>query len=76
MGAIRTTQAGTDTIPQNEGDLTALTLGVRWTIEFGNRADVALVLEGSQVTNTVNADTANGAKPKGTTVLAGIDFAF
>ena len=73
---ITTTQAGTDTIPQSEGDLTALTLGVRWTLEFGNRADVALVLEGSQVTNTVNDDTANSRKPKGTTVLAGIDFAF
>ena len=31
---ITTTQAGTDTIPQSEGDLTALTLGVRWTLEF------------------------------------------
>lgn len=73
---ITTTQAGTDTIPKNEGDLTALTLGVRYTLEFSNRADVALVLEGSQVTNTVNADTINNMKPKGTTVLAGIDFAF
>ena len=61
---------------KNEGDLTALTLGVRYTLEFSNRADVALVLEGSQVTNTVNADTINNMKPKGTTVLAGIDFAF
>jgi hypothetical protein len=73
---IRTTQAGSDTMPQNEGDLTALTLGVRWTLEFSNRAALALVLEGSQVTNTVNADTVNSTKPKGTTVLAGLDFAF
>jgi hypothetical protein len=73
---ITTTQSGLDTVPQNEGDLTALTLGVRYTIEFSNRADVALVLEGSQVTNTVNSSTVYGTKPKGTTVLAGIDFAF
>jgi hypothetical protein len=73
---ITTTQSGIDTLPQNEGDLTALTLGVRYTLEFGNRADVALVLEGSQVTSTVNGDTVYGTKPKGTTVLAGIDFAF
>ena len=73
---ITTTQAGTDTIPKNEGDLTALTLGVRFTLEFSNRADVALVLEASQVTNTVNGDALNNMKPKGTTVLAGIDFAF
>jgi hypothetical protein len=73
---ITTTQSGIDTLPQNEGDLTALTLGVRYTLEFGNRADVALVLEGSQVTSTVNSDTVYGTKPKGTTVLAGIDFAF
>ena len=73
---ITTTQAGTDTTPKSEGDLTALTLGVRYTLEFSNRADVALVLEGSQVTNTVNGDALNNMKPKGTTVLAGIDFAF
>ena len=73
---IRTTQAGSDTLPESEGDLTALTLGVRWTLEFSNRAAIALLLEGSQVTNTVNADTANSRKPKGTTVLAGVDFAF
>lgn len=73
---IGTTQAGTTTIPQNEGDLKAWTVGARYTFEFSNRADVALVLEASQVTNTVNSDTVYGMKPKGTTVLAGIDFAF
>jgi len=73
---ITTTQSGIDTLPKNEGDLTALTLGVRYTLEFSNRADVALVLEGSQVTSTVNGDSVYGTKPKGTTVLAGVDFAF
>ncbi len=68
---IRTTQAGSDTSPQNEGDLTALTLGIRYTVEFSNRVAATVLLEGSQVTTTVS-----GAKPKGNTVLAGIDFAF
>ncbi|HUM11217.1 MAG TPA: hypothetical protein VLT82_09745 [Myxococcaceae bacterium] len=68
---IRTTQAGSDTLPQNEGDLTALTLGVRYTVEFSNRMAATVLLEGSQVTTTVS-----GTKPKGSTVLAGIDFAF
>jgi hypothetical protein len=73
---IRTTQSGADTIGgvpvnQNEGDLTAYTLGVRYTHEFSNRAAVTLVLEGSQVTTTVSNN-----KPKGSTLLLGIDFAF
>ena len=68
---VTTTQTGSDTVDPSEGDLTAFTLGVRYTIEFSNRAAVTLVLEGSQVTTT-----ASGNKPKGTTVLAGIDFAF
>jgi hypothetical protein len=68
---VTTTQAGSEGGDPSEGDLTAFTLGVRYTIEFSNRADVTLVLEGSQVSTTVA-----GNKPKGTTVLAGIDFAF
>ena len=68
---IATTQAGTDSTPQDEGDLTALTVAVRYTIEFSNRAAVTLHLEGSQTTTTVS-----GMTPKGTAVLAGFDFAF
>ncbi len=68
---VTTTQQGSDAFDPSEGDLTAFTLGVRYTIEFSNRAAVTLVLEGSQVTTTVS-----GSKPKGSTVLAGVDFAF
>jgi hypothetical protein len=72
---IRTTQAGADTIAgvpvnQNEGDLTAYTLGVRYTHEFSNRAALTFVVEGSQVTTTVSNN-----KPKGSTLLLGVDFA-
>ena len=68
---IATTQAGDPTAVQNEGDLTAYTLAIRYTMEFSNRAAVTLVLEGSQVSTTTS-----GMQPKGSTVLAGIDFAF
>ncbi|MGZ6130680.1 MAG: hypothetical protein ACXWLF_01570 [Myxococcaceae bacterium] len=64
-------QSGADTYNQSDGNLTAFTLAVRYTLAFSNRAAVTLVLEGSQVTTTMAT-----SKPRGSTLLAAVDFAF
>ncbi|MGZ6139972.1 MAG: hypothetical protein ACXWLA_04820, partial [Myxococcaceae bacterium] len=64
-------QSGADTYNQSDGNLTAFTLAVRYTLAFSNRAAVTLLLEGSQVTTTMAT-----SKPRGSTLLAAVDVAF
>ena len=69
---IRTTDAGSDTVFQDTGNLTAVTAAIRHTFELTSRVEAAVHLEASHV----RTQAPDGSVPETTTGLVGLDIAF
>jgi hypothetical protein len=69
---IRTTDAGSDEVVQDAGNLTAVTVAVRHTFELNSRVEAAVHIEASRAT----IQDQSGNLPETVTGLLGLDVAF